>query len=226
MSCSMSSTAAPRSRWISRDARRERLGLALRQARGRLVEQEHARAERELARELDHSPGPGRQRRHRLVGGVAEAERREDVVGLGALAPVRRAATAAACSIDGSDARPRPSLERDHDRLAHGEVVVEAGGLERCGRGRAGAGGTRGDRVTSCPSTSTRPVGGHEPADRVHERALPRAVGADEPDQLAGTDPQVDAVDRDPAAEPHRHPRRHQPVARRHRRTGVAERGV
>ena len=127
----MSSTAASRSRWISRRRGRERLGLALRQPRGRLVEQHHARAERELPRELDQSAGAGRQRRRRLVGGVAEPERGEDVVGFGALARVRRVATAGRAASTAATRERSRAFERDHHRLAHGEVVVEAGGLER-----------------------------------------------------------------------------------------------
>ena len=67
-------------------ARTERLGLVLREPRRRLVEQHDACAERELTGELHHAARPGRQRGGGLVGGVAEAERSEDVVGLGALA--------------------------------------------------------------------------------------------------------------------------------------------
>ena len=82
----MSSTAASRSRWISRRRGAERFGLVLREAGGRFVEQHDARAERELTRELDQSSCAGRKRGRGLVGGVAESERGEDVVGLGALA--------------------------------------------------------------------------------------------------------------------------------------------
>ena len=58
-------------------------------------------------------------------------------------------------------------------------------------------------------------VGGEEPTDRVHQRALARAVRADEAHELVRTDPHVDPGDRDPATEAHRDPRRHQPVPRR-----------
>ena len=109
MSCSMSRTAAPSSRWISRMSGANASVSRCDEARGRLVEQEHPRTERDLARELDHAARPGRQRRHRLVGGVAEPERREDVVGLGALHPFR-AGRRRQGSIDGSDASgPAPS---------------------------------------------------------------------------------------------------------------------
>jgi len=70
-------------------ARTERLGLVLRQTRGRFVEQHDARAQRELSGELDHPAGAGRQRGRRLVGGVTESEYVQDVVRLGALAPLR-----------------------------------------------------------------------------------------------------------------------------------------
>ena len=64
-------------------------------------------------------------------------------------------------------------------------------------------------------------VGGHEASDRVHQRALARTVGADEPDELARTDTEIDVVDRDPSPEGHRHPRRDHPVRSPARRTVV-----
>ena len=48
-----------------------------------------------------------------------------------------------------------------------------------------------GSPLTSRPSTSMRPDDGHEAADGVHQRRLARAVGADEPDDLAGVDVQA-----------------------------------
>ena len=41
----------------------------------------------------------------------------------------------------------------------------------------------------------------HEPRDRVQQRRLAGAVGADDPDRLAGRDPQVDVVDGPETAE-------------------------
>ncbi len=48
-----------------------------------------------------------------------------------------------------------------------------------------------------------RPRGGHEAADRVHERRLAGAVGADEPDELVGVHVDADVVDGLVSAEAH-----------------------
>ena len=68
--------------------RAERLGFALRDTAGRLVEQQHARVDGEQRSQLDDAPGAGREVRDELVGVAAEAEEVDELGGLGALAPL------------------------------------------------------------------------------------------------------------------------------------------
>ena len=79
-----------------------------------------------------------------------------------------------------------PRLERDLDRLAHGELGEELGSLERSAQpSRAAPGSVPGDVVTM---QAHRALGPHEPADRVHERRLAGAVRADQADDLVVAD--------------------------------------
>ena len=64
-------------------------------------------------------------------------------------------------------------------------------------------------RCTSWPRISIAPRARHEAADRVHERRLAGAVRADEPDDLAAADVEVDAGRRRPGR-----PKRHGEAAR------------
>ena len=82
-----------------------------------------------------------------------------------------------------------PRFERDLHRLAHGELGEQRAPPGTCGRGRAAARcARRSQRDTSSPSSSTAPVARHEAADRVHQRRLAGAVGADQPDDLVRAD--------------------------------------
>ena len=146
MSCSMTSIAAPSSRRIAHDQGTEGLGLPLGDAAGRLVEAA-ARGRRRRAASASSTMRrvPVERFGDELVGVAPEAEEVDELVGLGALAPLgsrarwkarhrRHAARALAC------------LERDHDRLAHGERREQAGRLEAAAETDAGAGGTRAAR--------------------------------------------------------------------------------
>ncbi len=184
------------------DQRPERLGLALRDARGGLVEADHAGRDREHRRQLDDAPGAGRELGDEPVGVAAETEEVDQLRGLGALAPFglsiaggyravlpeRRAARA-----------PRARVARSRAPSARGTASRPG----RCGRGPAWRAGARAGPLTSRPSSSTRPVGRHVAADRVEQCRLARAVRADEPDHLARHRAEVDRVDRDDAAEAH-----------------------
>ena len=70
------------------DQRAERLGLALRDAGGRLVEADHAGRDREHRRELDDAAGAGRELGDEAVGVAAEAEEVDELRRLGALRPL------------------------------------------------------------------------------------------------------------------------------------------
>ena len=73
-----------------------------------------------------------------------------------------------------------------------------------------------GSELTSSPEELDGAVGRHEAADRVEQRRLAGAVGADEADHLAGLGAEVDVVDGDDAAEAHG-----EPVRREHAAVGV-----
>ena len=88
MSCSITSIAAPSSRRISLDQRTERLGLALRDAGGRLVEAEHPGVEGEQPGQLDDAAGARGEVGDAAVGVAAEAEEVDELVGLGAPWPL------------------------------------------------------------------------------------------------------------------------------------------
>jgi len=100
------------------------------------------------------------------------------------------------------DTRALTRLERDHHRLAHGQVVVETCGLERASEPDPVA-AVRGHGADVAAEHLDLALGRHEAADRVHQGALPRAVRADQPDELTGADAHVDVVDRDTSPEPH-----------------------
>ena len=93
-------------------------------------------------------------------------------------------------------------LERDLHRLAHGELGEQRRGLERAAEAEAGPPRRAGRRHVVAEQFD-RARARHEPADRVHQRRLAGAVGADQPDDLAAADPQAGVVDRDDAAEAH-----------------------
>ena len=146
MSCSITSIAAPSSRWMRTisgpNASASRcatppVGSSSSSTRG---------VDREQRAELDDAARAGRQVRHELVGVAAEAEEVDR-----ARRPRRACAAPAAGDggspvIDGTQPRALPGFERDHDRLAHGERRDTAGPPGSRGRARPGAGGTRAGR--------------------------------------------------------------------------------
>ena len=91
--------------------RAERLGLALGDARRRLVEQQHRRAVREDAREVDDPAASGRELADELVAEVGDAEHLEQLL------------DARVDVVLGVD-HPR-EVERGGDRVAHVEVALE-----------------------------------------------------------------------------------------------------
>ena len=184
MSCSMMSIEAPSWRRISTQQRAHRLGLALGDAGGRLVEAEHpgvegeqrrrarrcggcrSRARRSACRRSGRGRGSRRARRPRSAWPARVGRRGARTV------PSRRRPSGR-----GLRARPR----RSRARSARGTAWPPG----RCGRGHAGPDATRwSPRPRSCRAARLS-GGGHESADGVHQRRLARAVGADEPDDLA-----------------------------------------
>ena len=99
--------------------RAERLGLPLRDARRRLVEQQHARAVREHAREVDDAPAAGRQLADVLVAERAEPEQLDQLLDPRARPSLRSRRPTGRCSAAAIGSRTSMlALERDRDRLA------------------------------------------------------------------------------------------------------------
>ena len=92
---------------------------------------------------------------------------------------------------------------REPDRFAHRQVLEQLCALERSTEAEPGAAAAR-EAVHVVAEDLDRTPAAHEPADRVHQRRLAGAVRADEPDDLARRDVQVDVVDHDARAERHR----------------------
>ena len=111
------------------DQRPERLRLALRDAAGRFVEQQHARVDREQRAELDDPTRAGRQVRDELVAVAAEPEEVDQLGGFDALAALgRRRRREAGHRRD--EPRSFARLERNHDRLAHRQRGIQPRRLE------------------------------------------------------------------------------------------------
>ena len=101
------------------------------------------------------------------------------------------------------ECQPRGALGRDHEVLAHREIVEQLGALPRAGEAAAGACVRRHPREIAPVELGAARVA-HEARDRVDERRLARAVRSDQPDQLALLDDDVHLVDGAHAAEMHR----------------------
>ena len=160
MSCSMMSIDAPSSRRTSHEQGAHRLGLALGDAGGRLVEAEHAGVEGEQAGQLDDAPGAGRQLGDGLVGVAAEAEEVDQLDRLGALGALAADRAGARTAVVSSRLGPAPGLERDLDGLADGELGEQRGGLEGAAESVAGplrrGGRRRSPRRAARPCRSSR----------------------------------------------------------------------
>ena len=158
----------------------------------------------EHAGQLDDAAGAGRQVAGGGAGVATEAElldelvdpRGHDALGVGGRGQAQRRGdepVAAAAEV---------TVERHRQGLDHVERREQAGLLERPGRARARRGRPGASDEMSTPSRSTASrVGLGEAGDQVEQRRLAGAVVADEPDDLAGAHVEVDAVDRDDAAE-------------------------
>ena len=122
------------------EQRAERLGLTLRDPRGRLVEQEHAWSVREHAGQVDDAPTAGGELADVLVAERAEAQQLDELLDafghLGLRVHHRREVERRGQRVAHVDA----ALERDGDRLGHGEGGEEPPVLERPPEPEAGAG--------------------------------------------------------------------------------------
>ena len=137
----------------------------------------------------------------RHVGVATETEEADQVVGFGAaLALTGEGAGKQQCRRQepGASARFQGYL----DRLANGELREQTRSLEGAAEAVARSAG-RAHRRNVLAVQRRRARRGHKPPERVHQRRLPGAVGADESDDLVAPHLQGHAVDRHHTAESH-----------------------
>ena len=204
MSCSTMSTAAVELVADLAQQRPERLGLALGDAGRGLVEQDQLRLGRDLRGEVADPAGAGRQlgrcgRRPTASGRSGRGSRRPRA---GVRRSVRRTHGAATM------AETMPILwrwasatwivsrtVRPAKRLASWKLRARPKAARKSG--------AQVDDLVAEDRAPTRASGRSTPGDDVHQRGLAGAVGADEPDDLAGAHDDVGLVEGDDAAEAH-----------------------
>ena len=188
----------------------ELLALVAVEARRGLVETEQARLHGDRPRDPDELPLTlGQLARHRL----REHPDREEVergVGRGRIA-------GGTTDELGGEGEPGGALGRDHEVLAHREIVEQLRALPGAGEPATGACVRRHTREIVSVELGTAGVP-HETRDRVDEGRLAGSVRPDQPDQLTLLDDDVDLVDGAHAAETHgqagrREDGRHEPLA-------------
>ena len=162
-------------------------------AGGGFVEADDPGLEGEDAGQLADAAGPGGEGADEVVGEGTEAEVVDELAGAGQLVSV-------AASPRGDPDEHREHVGRQHPfvgeghGLEHGEVAEETGVLERAAEPVPGPVGG-GHRADVPAEQFDGAPGGHEPADRVHDRGLARTVGPDETDDFVALHPEVDVVD-------------------------------
>src|SRR5205823_518256 len=166
------------------DQRAEGLGLALSDTGGPPVEAHDARRDREHRRELHDAARSRRQLDDETVGVAAETEEVDQLRGFsspGALLGDRRGIE----EQRSPERRRAASLEREQHRLADGQLGKQRRGLEGAAQARTRAQVRWEARHVVAEELDLAPAGDVAP-DRVQERRLAGAVGADESDDLAG----------------------------------------
>ena len=193
MSWSMSSIAVPLSTIVPQSPA-ELLALRGVQAGRRLVEADHVRLRRQRARHADQLALTLRE--------LARRARRRGRPAAGASAPTSTRSSSSLVprkmsrSVSRHDARRAATMRFSRTvRSSNSSAACHVRVSPRWARS-AGA-----MPVMSVPSRTTLPVLGDEPRDRVDERRLACAVRADQPDELALLDLQVDVAEGVHAAE-------------------------
>ena len=180
MSWSTISMPRPLSAGIVASRVKQLLALVLVEAGGRLVEEQKARPHRQRAGDLDHALVAVGQRGRGRARPALDAHARER-----RLRPHGRLGAARADAHGG-----------DHHVLEHAQAAEQAHPLE--GPGEPGAGDLIGRPAGQVAAERQDPAAGRRQhaGDHVDQRRLARAVGADQPQDLAALEPQADAVDR------------------------------
>ena len=157
-SCSTTISVASSSVLHPLDQRPERLGLALGDAGGRLVEADHPGRDREHRGELDDAARPGRQLGDEPVGVAAEPEEVDELGGLGPLRPLGRVAPGRQASEPQNDvraARLERELRPSRARSARGTAWRPG----TCARARPRRAGARAGARCRVPEQLDPPVG-------------------------------------------------------------------
>ena len=165
--------------------RGERFGLALGDAAGRFVEEDHRGPMGEQARQVDDATGAGRELTDELRRVGVQAEQLDELghpgvdVGLAVERP-RQAQR-------GRDrvAHLDPPFARDRDRLLHRQAGEEAGVLEGPAQPGAGPAVRAEGGDVGVTQEDLAAVRGEVARQQIEERRLAGAVGADDADDLA-----------------------------------------
>ncbi len=167
-------------------------------ARGRLVEQEQLRVGGECARDLQSAAVGIRQRGGRdRARAAAGARRRMPAVPMPrSIGPAPLGPRAGQPEQDARRAGAGPAMHADEHVLQHAHLVEQALVLERARDAQCGDGVRRpsdqvGAAVVEGDAARRRAV---EAADHVEDRGLARAVRADQPDDLAALDDQIERL--------------------------------
>ncbi len=205
----------------------ERLGLPLGDPRGRLVQQEHLRPERDHAGELGDAPRARRELLDLLVPVRPQAHGADEVAGcrLAARAPAPQAHGRA------EEARGHHALEGELHHLEDGHRREEGGVLEGADETQPPPGLRSQPRGVAIAEVDASGVRTCEPPEHLEERRLAGPVRPDEPEDLAGPH-----LDRDPVEGRHAAeglpdalgtegglPRRHLEAPRAVRRRGLGD---
>ena len=121
---------------------------------------------------------------------------------------VARGTAAGGATRSASGAHQRAALGGDQQVLLDRQVVEQLQRLERAAETRAGPALRRQAADVLARANRIDARARHEPGDRVDARRLARAVRADQADQLARADVEIDLVDGHEPAEADRQPRR------------------
>ena len=176
------------------DRHAERFRLPRRVPRGRLVEQQHVGLQRDDARQLGHSPHPGRQLRRGPVGVLLEIEQLEHLGGAGDPGPLGSHGSGPP---DHRRDEPRPvvSLQRDGDRFEDGEVGEQPGLLVGPAKAEPSPAEGRQAGHVSAVELDAAVLRSEVPGQDVEQRRLPGSVRTHQAEHLTGRGVHGDVVD-------------------------------
>src|SRR2546421_1816219 len=176
--------------------------LVVQPARG-LVGQEQLRPAAERARQLDPLERAEREPRGWMIRDGLEIQEREELARRGADGLLLPADPGQAQRVR-EEIAARPAVDADHDVLEHRQRREEREVLERAADAELRDAMRRQRQERATLEEDGAAIRRVEPRETVEERGLARAVGADEPDDLAHVDVERDGVEGDDAPEAQR----------------------